>query len=135
MFICSVAIWAIAVLPTQSILIFFRLRQLSKWRSAKSIIFYSVAFQNLALSLQSWLKDTAEAVLHLLHDYSKFLLYTTLFYYFATHAFHLVGNVKTSRVIIGSIAALNVIYLSGFTAFLVYDLATNEKHSSCKSRD
>ena len=134
-FACSVCVWAIAVFLTQTFLILFRLRHLFKWRTAKSVIFYAVAFQNLALSLQSWFTKTAEVVLHLLHDYSKFLLYTTLFYYFAMHTFHIIGSARTSVIVIWSIATLNVVYLSGSTAYIAYQLEIDAKQDSCKGRN
>ena len=132
-FSCSVCLWVAAVRLIQTWQIRQRLRQIRKWRTAKSAIFYAVALQSLMLSLQSWLQKKPEAVLHLLHDYSKFLLYTSLFYYFSLHTFQLVGNPRTAKLIIWSIAGLNVGYLSGFTSYLAYDLATNEEPNSCKS--
>lgn len=131
-FTCSVCLWAVAVSFIQTWLICRRLRQVNKLRTAKSAIFYAVAMQSLMLSLQSWLVKKPEEVLHLLHDYSKFLLYTSLFYYFSMHTFQLVGNSRTAKIIIWTIAGLNVAYLSGFTSYLAYDLSTNKSPSSCK---
>jgi hypothetical protein len=121
------------VLSTQGWLLFRRLRKSTRWLSSKTAIFYAISLENTAMMLHCALLSNVSPVLHLLFDYSQFLLFTCVFYYFTLHTFQIMGRIVAIRVTVYLLTAANILYLSGFTFYIATQMIADEVDSYCKS--
>lgn len=124
---------SIMVLSTQGWLLFRRLRKSRSWLNSKTAIFYGIALENAAMLLHCALLSNVSPVLHLLFDYSQFLLFTCVFYYFTLHTFQIMGRIIAIRVTVYLLTAANILYLSGFTSYIATQMIADEVNSYCKS--
>lgn len=124
---------SVLVLPTQGWLLFRRLRKSRQWLTSKTAIFYGIVFENIAMLLHCLMWRHITPVLHLVFDYSQFLLFTCVFYYFTLHTFQIMGRIVAIRATLYFLTVANVLYLSGFTLYISIEMVADEVQSYCKS--
>lgn len=124
---------AVLVLPTQGWLLLRRLRKSRRWLTSKTAIFYGILLENIAMMLHCGMWSSISPVLHLVFDYSQFLLFTCVFYYFTLHTFQIMGRIMAIRATVYLLTVANVLYLSGFTLYISIQMAASEVDSYCKS--
>lgn len=110
-----------------------RLRKPGHWRKCKTMVFYAIGLENFAMFLHCMLLGRVSPVLHLVFDYSQFLLFTCIFYYFTLHTFQIMGRTQAVRMTIYILTTVNILYLSGFTVYIAVQMITDEVGSYCKS--
>ena len=123
----------VLVVSTQSWLLYRRLRKPGHLFKSKSAVFGAIFLENLALIVHCALLDRVSPVLHLVFDYSQFLLFTCVFYYFTLHSFQIMGRMLAVRMTVYALTAVNAVYLSGFTFYIAVQMVLDEVSSYCKS--
>jgi hypothetical protein len=123
----------VLVLFPQVWLLSRRLRKPGHWRKSKTVVFYAIGLENFSMFLHCSLLSRVSPVLHLVFDYSQFLLFTCIFYYFTLHTFQIMGRMQAIRVTIYILTAINILYLSSFTVYVAVQMITDEVGSYCKS--
>ena len=123
----------VIVLPTQGWLLRRRLRKPGHWHNSKTTSFYAIGLENLAMFLLCILPGKISPVLHLLFDYSQFLLFTCIFYYFTLHTFQIMGRIHAIRITVYVLTTINLLYLSGFTVYFSIQMTADPDGSYCKS--
>lgn len=132
-FVCSLLLFFVAVRPMQAIQARKRLFTSSTALTGKSFVFYSVFLENLLLVVEFWLTGKPSSVIHLLHDSTKFALYSAVLYYFAIQSFSIKGGSSTAKAILWTIGTTCGLYVSACSAYLVYDLEEDTSGTSaCK---
>lgn len=100
--------------------------------TGKSFVLYAVCLENLILVVMFWLTGKPATVLHLMHDSAKFALFSAVLYYFAVQSFEIKGGSRASRRILWGVGVGTGLYVSACSAYLIYDLDTNDSTNACK---